>query len=68
MATQLDPIQDFDLQDGWRLPAWTDCGAEFFELEKKRVFARAWQVGVCHESTLCPRDVNWKNTAGWSRR
>jgi phenylpropionate dioxygenase-like ring-hydroxylating dioxygenase large terminal subunit len=51
MASQLEPVQDFDPQDGWSLPAWTYSDPEFFELEKERVFARAWQV-VCHESDV----------------
>jgi carnitine monooxygenase subunit len=51
MATRPDPGQLADPLDGWSLPAWTYRDPEFFELEKERVFATAWQV-VCHESDL----------------
>ena len=43
--------------DGWSLPAWTYSDPEFFELEKERVFASAWQV-VCHESDV-PAPGDW---------
>ena len=33
------------------LPAWTYIDPEFFELERRTVFQRAWQP-VCHESEL----------------
>ena len=33
------------------LPAWTYSHAEFFELEKLRIFRRSWQV-VCHVSDI----------------
>jgi phenylpropionate dioxygenase-like ring-hydroxylating dioxygenase large terminal subunit len=57
MASQLDPVQDFDPQDGWSLPAWTYSDPEFFELEKERVFTRAWQV-VCHQKDV-PAPGDW---------
>lgn len=40
-----------DPLDGWSLPAWTYSDPEFFEAERERVFAPAWQV-VCHESDV----------------
>ena len=46
-----------DPLDGWSLPAWTYRDAEFFELEKERIFALSWQV-VCHESDL-PQPGDW---------
>ncbi|MCZ6827117.1 MAG: aromatic ring-hydroxylating dioxygenase subunit alpha [Gammaproteobacteria bacterium] len=33
------------------LPAWTYSHAEFFDLEKQRIFKRSWQV-VCHVSDI----------------
>jgi carnitine monooxygenase subunit len=56
MATP-PPGHDLDPLDGWSLPAWTYSDPEFFELEKERVFASAWQV-VCHESDV-PNAGDW---------
>lgn len=42
MATKLTLAQDRDPLEGWSLPAWTYRDAEFFELEKDRVFASSW--------------------------
>ena len=57
MATLHDHRPRTDPLDGWSLPAWTYSDAEFFELEKERVFASAWQV-VCHESDI-PEPGDW---------
>jgi phenylpropionate dioxygenase-like ring-hydroxylating dioxygenase large terminal subunit len=57
MATQTVPGRNLDPLDGWSLPAWTYSDPEFFELEKERVFAPAWQV-VCHDSDL-PNPGDW---------
>jgi phenylpropionate dioxygenase-like ring-hydroxylating dioxygenase large terminal subunit len=57
MATQTLPGHNLDPLDGWSLPAWTYSDLEFFELEKERVFAPAWQV-VCHQSDL-PNPGDW---------
>jgi phenylpropionate dioxygenase-like ring-hydroxylating dioxygenase large terminal subunit len=57
MATKLTLAEGKDPLDGWSLPAWTYRDAEFFELEKERVFAPSWQV-VCHESDL-PQAGDW---------
>ena len=57
MATLHDHRPQTDPLDGWSLPAWTYSDPEFFELEKERVFARAWQV-VCHQSDL-PDSGDW---------
>jgi phenylpropionate dioxygenase-like ring-hydroxylating dioxygenase large terminal subunit len=57
MATQRATGHNLDPLDGWSLPAWTYRDPEFFELEKERVFAPAWQV-VCHESDL-PNVGDW---------
>jgi len=51
MATRITPVNDSDPLDGWSLPAWTYRDAEFYELEKARVFRPSWQV-VCHESDI----------------
>jgi len=51
------PAPAGDPLDGWSLPAWTYSDPEFFELEKERVFAPAWQV-VCHESNV-PGPGDW---------
>jgi len=56
MATPA-PGHDPDPLDGWSLPAWTYSDPEFFELEKERVFASAWQV-VCHKSDI-PNAGDW---------
>ena len=57
MAAQPESGHNTDPLDGWSLPAWTYRDPEFFELEKERVFAPAWQV-VCHESDL-PNPGDW---------
>ena len=57
MATQIDPREQDDPLDGWSLPAWTYCDANFLELEKERIFKPSWQV-VCHESDI-PRRGDW---------
>lgn len=51
MATQAADHTMTDPLDGWSLPAWTYSDAEFFAVEKERVFAPSWQV-VCHESDV----------------
>jgi phenylpropionate dioxygenase-like ring-hydroxylating dioxygenase large terminal subunit len=51
MATQQSGHPGADPLDGWSLPAWTYSDAEFFAVEKERVFAPSWQV-VCHESDI----------------
>lgn len=51
MATQARTVENSDPLEGWSLPAWTYRDAEFFELEKERVFAPSWQV-VCHVSDI----------------
>lgn len=57
MATQARTVESSDPLDGWSLPAWTYRDAEFFELEKERVFAPSWQV-VCHLSDI-PNAGDW---------
>ncbi|TIX51406.1 aromatic ring-hydroxylating oxygenase subunit alpha [Alteraurantiacibacter aquimixticola] len=57
MATQPHQLHDRDPLDGWSLPAWTYRDAEFFALEKERVFAPSWQV-VCHVSDI-PNAGDW---------
>lgn len=57
MATQARTVENSDPLDGWSLPAWTYRDAEFFELEKERVFAPSWQV-VCHLSDI-PNAGDW---------
>ncbi|MEO0061607.1 MAG: hypothetical protein RLZZ08_167 [Pseudomonadota bacterium] len=52
-----DAAPHSDPLDGWSLPAWTYSDAEFFELEKERVFASSWQV-VCHVSDI-PGAGDW---------
>ena len=37
--------------DGYSLPAWIYHDAEFFELEKQKIFRSSWQV-VCHVSDI----------------
>jgi phenylpropionate dioxygenase-like ring-hydroxylating dioxygenase large terminal subunit len=51
MATRALHLANTDPLEGWSLPAWTYSDPEFFELEKERVFAPAWQV-VCHLSDI----------------
>jgi phenylpropionate dioxygenase-like ring-hydroxylating dioxygenase large terminal subunit len=58
MATKLHLAGDnADPLEGWSLPAWTYRDAEFFALEKERVFAPSWQV-VCHVSDI-PDPGDW---------
>ncbi len=57
MATQMTPAQHTDPLEGWSLPAWTYRDAEFYELEKERVFRPSWQI-VCHESDI-PARGDW---------
>jgi len=58
MATRHEQTgQNADPLDGWSLPSWTYSDAEFFEAEKRRVFAPAWQV-VCHTSDI-PDQGDW---------
>jgi phenylpropionate dioxygenase-like ring-hydroxylating dioxygenase large terminal subunit len=57
MVTTAASSHDIDPLDGWSLPAWTYRDPEFFELEKERVFAPAWQI-VCHESDV-PKPGDW---------
>ncbi|HEX9805745.1 MAG TPA: aromatic ring-hydroxylating dioxygenase subunit alpha [Alteraurantiacibacter sp.] len=58
MATKLHLAGDYaDPLEGWSLPAWTYRDAEFFALEKERVFAPSWQV-VCHVSDI-PDPGDW---------
>ena len=57
MLRSIATLPESDPLDGWSLPAWTYSDPEFFELEKERVFARAWQV-VCHQSDL-PDSGDW---------
>jgi carnitine monooxygenase subunit len=37
--------------EGFSLPAWIYHDPEFFEIEKRRIFAKAWQV-VCHSNDI----------------
>lgn len=57
MATQARTVESSDPLEGWSLPAWTYRDAEFFELEKERVFAPSWQV-VCHLGDI-PNAGDW---------
>lgn len=57
MATRLVEHSNVDPLEGWSLPAWTYHDAEFFELEKERVFAPSWQV-ACHVSDI-PGAGDW---------
>lgn len=52
VAAQDDPLE------GWSLPAWTYNDAEFFALERERVFRPSWQI-VCHESDIAARG-DWR--------
>lgn len=52
MATRLEQAgHNADPLDGWSLPAWTYRDPEFFEAEKRRIFAPSWQI-VCHLSDV----------------
>ncbi|WP_232493385.1 aromatic ring-hydroxylating oxygenase subunit alpha [Novosphingobium kaempferiae] len=57
MATQAAEHTMTDPLEGWSLPAWTYSDAEFFEVERERIFAPSWQV-VCHESDV-PKPGDW---------
>lgn len=57
MATQAADHTMTDPLEGWSLPAWTYSDAEFFEVERERIFAPSWQV-VCHESDV-PKPGDW---------
>ena len=57
MATRITPANDHDPLDGWSLPAWTYRDAEFYALEKERVFRPSWQL-VCHLSDI-PAAGDW---------
>lgn len=59
MATrpQSNDDREADPLEGWSLPAWTYSDAEFFAMEKERVFAPSWQV-VCHVSDI-PQPGDW---------
>lgn len=45
MTPHADPLAD------WGLPAWTYRDADFYALEKERIFRPSWQV-VCHDSDI----------------
>lgn len=51
MVPKPDTNPTTDPLDGWSLPSWIYSDAEFFALERERVFAPSWQL-VCHESDI----------------
>ncbi len=50
-------LSNHDVLEDWGLPAWTYRDADFYALEKERIFRPSWQV-VCHDSDI-PNAGDW---------
>lgn len=51
IQSNADPLDD------WGLPAWTYHDADFYAVERERIFRPSWQI-VCHDSDI-PNAGDW---------